>query len=116
METKTILVFVVLSVILGGGAATMMGRNFAANWRSPLAVALAGLGLALGVRFLHFALFQEALLTPKGFLADLIVIIAFGLVGFRWKRADQMATQYYWLYERRGPLSWRAVTKSDDKA
>ncbi len=116
MTTKTILVILLLTVFLGGGAAIMMGRNFAANWRSPWAVALAGVGLALGVRFLHYALFQEALLTPAGFLVDLVVIIAFGLVGFRWKRADQMATQYYWLYKRTGPLTWAAVTKSDDKA
>ncbi len=115
METKTILVFLLISVVLGGGAATMMGRNFAVNWRSPIAVIVAGIGLALGVRFLHYALFQETLLTPMGFLADAIVIIAFSLVGFRWQRADQMTTQYYWLYERTGPLTWRAVTKTGDK-
>jgi uncharacterized membrane protein AbrB (regulator of aidB expression) len=116
METKTILVSLLLTFILGGGAAVLMGRNFATNWRSHWAVALAGVGLALGVRFLHYALFQETLLTANGFLVDLIVIIAFGLLGFRWRRADQMATQYYWLYERTGPLTWRAVTKTDDKA
>ncbi len=42
METKTILATLLLTFILGGGAAVLMGRNFATNWRSPWAVALAG--------------------------------------------------------------------------
>lgn len=107
METREVLVFIFLTVLLGGGAAILMGRNFASNWRSPLAVVSAAFGLALGVRFLHYALFQQPLLTLTGFLIDLAVVVLFGLLGFRWRRAEQMTRQYYWLYERTGPLSWR---------
>lgn len=107
MSMHSVLVFLFLTVFLGGGAAVMMGRNFAVNWRSPLAVAVAGTGIALGVRFLHFALFEQPLLTLGGYLLDFAVVVAMGLLGFRWRRAEQMASQYYWLYERTGPLTWR---------
>ena len=107
MELHTILVFLFLSVFLGGGAAVLMGRNFATNWRSAASVAVAGLGLALGVRFLHFALFEQSLLTLPGLIADAVVTIGMALGGFRWRRAEQMSSQYYWLYERTSPLTWR---------
>ena len=107
MDMHGILVFIFVTVILGGGAAIMMGRNFATNWRPAMHVAVAGIGLALGVRFLHYALFEEYLLTLQGFLPDAIVVIAMGLLGFRWRRTEQMTSQYYWLYERTGPLTWR---------
>ena len=99
--------YFVLTLFLGGGAALLTGRNFAANWRKPLVVALAGLGLAVAVRFLHFALNQEDLLTVSGFLLDAVPIILLALLGFRWRRTEQMTSQYYWLYERTGPLTWR---------
>ena len=35
-------------------------------------------------------------------------IIVLALFGFRWKRTQQMTNQYYWLYERTGPLTWRS--------
>ena len=99
--------YIVLTLILGGGAAIMTGRNFAANWRQPEIVAVAGLGLAVAVRFLHFALNNEPLLTATGFLMDVVPIVVLALLGFRWRRAEQMTSQYYWLYERTGPLTWR---------
>jgi hypothetical protein len=105
---KTIWVYVLLTLLIGGGAAIMMGRNFAQNWRSVWAVVFASLGLALGVRFLHFALFQEQLLTPIGYAIDALSLMAIALFGFRWRRAQQMTSQYFWLYERTGLLSWRS--------
>ena len=99
--------YIVLTLILGGGAAVMTGRNFASNWRQYHVAALAGLGLAVAVRFLHFALNNEQLLTATGFLLDAVPIILLALLGFRWRRTEQMTSQYYWLYERTGPLTWR---------
>jgi hypothetical protein len=40
-------------------------------------------------------------------VVDAAVILAIGSIGFRFTRARQMATQYRWLYERTGPLTWR---------
>ena len=99
--------YIVLTLLLGGGAAVLTGRNFAVNWRKPHAVALAGLGLAVAVRFLHFALNNEPLLTAPGFLLDAVPIVLLALLGFRWRRTEQMTSQYYWLYERTSRLTWR---------
>ena len=112
LDSHTIFVFLFLTVFLGGGAAVLTGRNFAGNWRPVSRIMLAGMGIALGVRFLHFALFEETLLTLPGYLADALVVIVLGLLGYRWRRAQQMASQYYWLYERTGPLTWRQRTSS----
>jgi hypothetical protein len=111
-DIHTISVFLFLTVFLGGGAALLTGRNFAGNWRPVSSIVLAGAGIALGVRFLHFALYWETLLTLPGYLADAVVVIGLGLLGYRWRRAQQMASQYYWLYERTGPLTWRERTSS----
>ncbi len=99
--------YIVVTLILGGGAAILTGRNFANNWRSPVGVALAGLGLAVAAQFLHFSLNNEELFGLKSFLLDAVPLILLALLGFRWRRADQMTSQYYWLYERTGPLTWR---------
>lgn len=107
MDTRTVLIFLFLTVLLGGGASLMMGRNFASNWRPITNLVLAAVGLALGVRFLHYALFWEPLLDIGRYLLDLVVAVAAGLIGYRWRRTEQMTSQYYWLYERTGPLSWR---------
>ena len=69
-----------------------------------LVVSLFGLGLA--VRFIHFALFQENLFSLHYYLADTLVLIVIGLMGFRYTRAGQMTRQYRWLYVRTGPFSW----------
>ena len=34
-------------------------------------------------------------------------------LGWRMTRAGQMATQYYWLYERTSPLTWRPAHEVD---
>jgi len=114
MDLHSFLVFLFLTVAVGGGASVMMGRNFATNWRSVGAVIAAGVGIGLGVRFLHYSLFEQTLLTLPGFLADAAVQIALGLLGFRWRRTEQMTSQYYWLYERTGPLSWRDKAPAAD--
>ena len=43
-------IYIGLTVILGGAAAYLMGRNFAENWRPAWTLLLATPGLALGVR------------------------------------------------------------------
>lgn len=107
MDTRTVLIFLFLTVLLGGGAAAMMGRNFANNWRPVTNTVLAAVGLAIGVHFLHYALFWEPLLDIGRYLLDLVVITVAALAGYRWRRTEQMTSQYYWLYERTGPLTWR---------
>ena len=59
------------------------------------------------MRFIHFALFNGTLLSLHYYLVDAFVIGVIGSIGYRFVRARQMTTQYRWLYERTGPLTWR---------
>ena len=48
-----------------------------------------------------------AAVFAAGFVAK-IVLLGAACLGFRMMRTTQMVTQYRWLYERTGPLTWRA--------
>ena len=100
-------VFVLLTLVIGGGAAFMAGRSLAKEWRPVGQLLLFMIPLSAGVRFLHFALYQETLFSAKYFISNTLILVASALLGYRLKRVNQMITQYPWLYERSGPLSWR---------
>ena len=100
-------VFVLVTVILGGGAAALSGRAIAATWRPWGQIVAYSLILGAVVRFFHFALFGGTLLSAHYYLVDSAVCLAFGLLGFRATRAGQMVTQYRWLNVADGPLRWR---------
>jgi hypothetical protein len=99
-------VFLLVSVLLGGGAAWLAGRAIAATWRPWWHVTFYMLILAIAVRFLHFALFDATLLSLHYYLVDLGLCLALGLLGFRAARAAQMATQYRWINTRTGVFTW----------
>jgi Domain of unknown function (DUF6867) len=106
-EEGSLWVFVLVTVILGGGAAALAGRAIAQTWR-PWGQAVAyGFVLGGAVRFIHFALFGGTLLSLHYYLVDSAVCLAFGLIGFRAARAAQMVTQYRWINVPDGPLRWR---------
>jgi hypothetical protein len=63
------------------------------------------------VRFVHFALFDGTLLSPLSYAADALYLFGIAALAWRMTRAAQMATQYYWLYERTSPLTWRERAK-----
>jgi hypothetical protein len=44
----------------------------------------------------------------KYYLSHGLIVVALALLGYRLTRVSQMVTQYPWLYERTGPLSWRS--------
>ena len=100
-------VFVVLTVILGGGAAFFAGRGLARTWRPYWRVRLYMALLAAAVRFFHYALFDAALWSPYYYLLTYVVLLAAGSLGYRVMRTTQMVTQYRWLYQRTSPLTWR---------
>jgi hypothetical protein len=105
-------VFLLVSVVMGGGAAWLAGRAIASTWRLWWHVALYMLPLALAVRFIHFALFDSKFLSVHYYLVDYAVCLTFGLLGFRLRRVTQMVTRYGWLNERAGLLRWR---RRDDR-
>ena len=105
-EEDSVGVFLLVSILLGGGAAWLAGRAIAATWRPWWHVAFYAVILAGAVRFIHFALFDATLLSPHYYLVDLAVCLALGLAGFRVTRAAQMATQYRWINVRAGAFRW----------
>ena len=104
-------VFVLVTLAMGGGAAWMTGRAVALIWQGWPSCLGALFLLAFPVRFIHYALFAQPLLTLPGFLLDLVVVSLIGLAGWRYTRASQMVTQYHWLYESTGPFTWRSRSR-----
>jgi hypothetical protein len=100
------LVFLLLAT-LGGAAAWASGRAVAVTWSPAWMIVPYAAGLSAAVRFLHFALFQQELLSLHYYLVTLIILLAIAGISYRSKRATQMATQYSWAYKKAG-LNWRA--------
>ncbi len=101
-------IFLIMTVIIGGGAAFMSGRGLASKWR-PVWMAVAYMvPMGLALRFFHYALFEGNLLSLRFFMTDTLVLVAGTLLGYRLTRVQQMVSQYPWLYERAGPLAWRS--------
>jgi hypothetical protein len=102
-----IFTFVLLTLVLGGAGAWATGRAVAKTWRPLATLAPYMIFLAAAVRFLHYALYAEPLLSIPLFISALIWMIIVGALGYRAMRASQMATQYSWAYDSSG-LNWRA--------
>ena len=106
-EEDSLGVFLLVTVVLGGGAAALAGRAVALTWRPWWQVVLYMLMLGAAVRFIHFALFGGTLLSIHYHAIDTLVCMAFGFAGFQAARARWMVAQYPWINEPDGPLRWR---------
>jgi hypothetical protein len=106
-EEQSLGVFLLVTIVLGGGAALLAGRAIATTWRPQWQIFSYGLILAAAVRFIHFSLFGGTFVSPHYYLVDSAFCIAFGLLGFRTARASQMVNQYRWLNESHGLMRWR---------
>lgn len=91
--------FLLVTVVLGGGAAWLAGRAIAQTWRPWWQGMLYMFILGGAVRFIHYALF-EGTLSPSGYALDTVVALGFAAAGFRATRARQMARQYGFLRDR----------------
>lgn len=113
---ESLLQVILITGVIGGGAAFLAGRAIAQTWRPfwNVLVYMAMLGAA--VRFVHFALFEAHLLSPASYIVDTLYLTVMSALAWRMTRAAQMATQYYWLYERTSPLTWRARTPGEEPA
>lgn len=107
LSDDSLRVFLVLTVIIGGGAAFLAGRGLARSWKPFWRVYFYMALLAAAVRFFHYALFDGNLLSLYYYLVTYAVMLAAGVLGFRAMRTTQMVTQYRWLFERTSPLTWR---------
>jgi uncharacterized protein DUF6867 len=100
-------VFLLVTVLFGGGAAALSGRAIAETWRPWWQVAFYSIILGAAVRFFHFSLFGGTLLSAHYYVVDSAVCMALGFLGFKAARAAQMVTQYRWINEPQGRLRWR---------
>jgi hypothetical protein len=89
--------FLAITLGLGGIAAVMSGRALALIWRSRWTILFAMLLLAMAVRFLHYALLGEELLSGRAYTIDFGLLFCFAWLGFSWTRRGQMKRQYGWV-------------------
>jgi hypothetical protein len=68
--TENWLQVVMVTGIIGGGAALLAGRAISATWRPYWYVLAYMLLLGAGVRFLHYALFQGDILSGRHAVRD----------------------------------------------
>jgi len=105
--TESWLQILLVTGVIGGGAAVLAGRALASTWRPywyvPVYMALLG----AGVRFLHFALFSAHLVALESYIADALYVIVVASLAYRVTRVNRMARQYPWAYERTSPFTWR---------
>jgi glyoxylate utilization-related uncharacterized protein len=106
---ESILAVVLVTFILGAGAAWLSGRAIAGAWQPLRQVIITALLLGAAARFIHFALFAGTLLSAPSYGCDTLIFLVVGAVAWRATRAGQMVRQYPWLYVRAGPLGWRAI-------
>ena len=101
---------------LYGFAAFMMGQALAETWRPLWQNFFYGILLTIGDRALAYMLLHTEQLSLSAFLAsmfglgallDAVIIFAIALFAYRITRVRQMVTQYPWLHEKAGLLTWR---------
>jgi hypothetical protein len=106
-EEESLGIFLLVTIVLGGGASALAGRAIAATWRPWWQVVLYALILGAAVRFIHFALFDGTLLSVHYYVVDSAVCLILGFIGFRAARVSQMVAQYRWINVPDGLLRWR---------
>jgi hypothetical protein len=99
-QERDFIIFVFLTVVLGGGAGFLAGRAVAATWRSGGQLIPYMLALGAAIRFLHYALFGATLLSLHYYAVDTIVAAIGGFIGFAIMRRRQMTHQYGMLGDR----------------
>ncbi len=104
----SIWIFLIMTVFFGGGAAFLAGRGLAMKWRPIWMPLLAMAPLTMGLRFLHFALFEAKLTSLHYFVTDFFVLSVACFLGYRITMAQKMVRQYPWLYEPDGLWGWRS--------
>ena len=97
--------FLLVTAIIGGGMAYMIGRSTALTWSGWGLMAFYVLLLTIAVRFIHFSLFHGTFFLPFETLPialhyaaiDYVVLFLLAATG-RWRtRSSQMARQYRFL-------------------
>jgi hypothetical protein len=105
----------VSAIVVYGGFSVMAGQALARTWRSWRQCLGYAILLSVGARLTEFVLF----IGRAEYLHDYVIgnaafscitmayFVAVTLLAHRITRVRMMVTQYPWLYERAGLLSWR---------
>jgi len=102
-------VFIGVTLVLFGFAASATGRALAATWRPAWwALPYAAL-LGLVDRFIQWSLFDGTLVSPVAYVVDTAILVAIALISYRITQVSKMVRQYPWLHRRAGLFSWRAI-------
>jgi hypothetical protein len=96
-----------LVVLLGLWTAWRSGKAAAEGWNGYREVVIYTVLLAVGMQFLHYALFQGPFINAFYYVLDLILLAIFAVAGFKLRRTRQMVQNYYWLYEPTSKFSWK---------
>ena len=104
----SLLVFIVLTVVLIGGAALLTGRALARAWRPIWQLVLSCLGLGLVDRFFVYALFEGSLMSVSGYILDTLVVMGIGIFSYRIVHVSVVVRQYPWLFDRSSLFSYRS--------
>ena len=120
-------VFIGVTVVIGGGAAFMMGQAIAQAWHPWWQNVVYGALLGLASQFLSYSLFDGAFVVASfvsseappfgtafaGYLMNVVVIVAVALFAYRVTLVRKLASQYPCLYERVGLFGWRARAEGE---
>ena len=108
VTSVSLLVFLVLTVVLIGGAALLTGRALARAWRPIWQVVLSCLGLGLVDRFFVYALFEGSLVSVSGYMFDTLVVMGIGILSYRIVHVSVVVRQYPWLFDRSSLFRYRS--------
>jgi hypothetical protein len=96
-EEDSLGVFLLVTVLLGGGAAWLAGRAIAQTWRPWWSLIPYMLILGVAIRFFHVTLFNGTALSPHYYAVDTCIALMFAGLGFHLTRKAQMRRQYGFL-------------------
>lgn len=98
--------FVVMTVVLFGGAGFLMGQALAQTWRPSWHLYPYAFLMAVANRILAYALFSGDLAAVGPFVTDFVIVAGLAALAYRITQARTMTRQYPWLYEQDGLFGW----------
>jgi len=104
--------FLVITLILAGGAAWLTGRAVAQSWGSLLIAVVYMVPLTAAARFLHYALADGDLISLHYALINFVILVGIVSLAYRVANTGLMAKQYPWLYRRTSPVTLEKVSGS----
>lgn len=104
---NSLLTFAILTVIMFGGAAFLMGQAVARTWRPAWQLVPYSILMQQFERFLDWSLLDGDWEAVGGQLVSFGVIVGLAFLAYRLTLTNKMVNQYPWIYERAGPLGWR---------